>query len=141
MDERAGETRTGMFNPLGQTWLDALTLKPEEQVIAAWGGDRETQAQVARTKTVERGLILKHNEQVTTGRFDTVKDTNSGFLVLTSQRLVWFERHGVMSKQVRPTVMFDCLEFRESPREANSQPGLASPITPKSIYSISVACL
>ena len=99
----------GLFNPLGQTWLDALTLKPEEQVIAAWGGDRETQSQVARTKTVERGLILKHNEQVTTGKFDTVKDTNSGFLVLTSQRLVWFERHGVMSKQVRPTVTFDLL--------------------------------
>ena len=73
----------GLFNPLGQTWFSALTLKPEEQVIVAWDGDRETQTQVAKTKTVERGLILKHNEQVTTGKFDTVKDTNSGFLVLT----------------------------------------------------------
>jgi hypothetical protein len=99
----------GLFNPLGQTWLSALTLKPEEQVIIAWEGDRETHTQVARTKVVERGLIRKHDEQVTTGKFDTVKDTNSGFLVLTSQRLVWFERQGFMSKQVRPTVTFDLL--------------------------------
>ena len=51
-----------VFNPLGQTWLNALTLKPEEQVVTAWDGDHETQSRVARTKTVERGLILKHNE-------------------------------------------------------------------------------
>ena len=102
----------GLFNPLGQTWLNALTLKPEEQVIGAWDGDHESQSQVARTKTVERGLIRKHDEQVTTGKFDTVKDTNSGFLVLTSQRLVWFERHGLMSKQVRPAITFDLLEIQ-----------------------------
>jgi|SRR2546422_7040991 len=57
-------------------------------------------------------LTLKHNEQVTTGKFDTVKETNSGFLVLTSQRLVWFERHGFMSKQVRPTLTFDLLAIQ-----------------------------
>lgn len=102
----------GIFNPLGQTWLNALTLKPEEQVVTAWDGDREAQTQEARIKTVERGLIMKHKEQVTTGKFDTVKQTNSGYLVLTTQRLVWFERHGFMSKQVRPTLTFDLLEIQ-----------------------------
>jgi len=101
-----------LFNPLGQTWLSALTLKPEEQVITAWAGDHETQSQVARTKTVERGLIIKHQEQRATGKFDTIKENNSGYLVLTSQRLVWFERHGFMSKQVRPAVTFDLLEIQ-----------------------------
>jgi hypothetical protein len=102
----------GLFNPLGQTWLNALILKPDEQVIAAWDGDRETQEQIARTKTVERGTFRKHNEQVTTGKYDTVKDTNSGFLVLTSQRLIWFERHGTLSKQVRPTLTFNLQEIQ-----------------------------
>ncbi len=109
---KAGETRTDIFNPLGQTWLSALTLKPEEEVIKAWQGDREAQMQVMRTKTVERGLIRKHNEQVATGKSDTVKETNSGYLVLTSQRLVWFERHGFMSKQVRPALTFDLLDIQ-----------------------------
>jgi hypothetical protein len=102
----------GLFNPLGQTWLNALILKPEEKVIAAWDGNRETQEQIARTKTVQRGMIRKHNEQVATGKYDTAKETNSGFLVLTSQRLVWFERHGLMSKQVRPTVTFNLQEIQ-----------------------------
>ncbi len=100
-----------IFNPSGQTWLQAIALKPEEQVLTAWSGDRETREQVARTKTVEKGLVLKHKEQVATGRFDTVKDSNSGFLVLTSQRLIWLERHGLMSKQVRPAVYIDLLEL------------------------------
>ncbi len=65
-----------------------------------------------RTKTVERGLIRKHDEQVATGKSDTAKETNSGYLVLTSQRLVWFERHGFMSKQVRPTLTFDLLDIQ-----------------------------
>src|SRR5438309_2256522 len=102
----------GLFNPLGQTWLNALILKPEEQVIAAWDGNRETQEQIARTKTVQRGMIRKHSEQVATGKYDTAKETNSGFLVLTSQRLVWFERHGLMSKQVRPTLTFNLQEIQ-----------------------------
>src|SRR3989442_1633542 len=101
-----------IFNPLGQTWLSALTLKPEEEVVKAWQGDREAQTQVMRTKTVERGLIRKHDEQVATGKSDTAKETNSGYLVLTSQRLVWFERHGFMSKQVRPTLTFDLLDIQ-----------------------------
>ncbi len=38
------------FNPLGQTWLNALTLKPEETVITAWSGDHETQSQVGENE-------------------------------------------------------------------------------------------
>jgi len=57
-------------------------------------------------------LIIKHQEQKATGKFDTVKETNSGYLVLTSQRLVWFERHGFMSKQVRPAIPFDLLDIQ-----------------------------
>lgn len=102
----------GIFNPLGETWLNALTLRPEEQVITAWDGDREVQSQVARTKTVQRGVVFKHDEQVATGKTDTVKETNSGYLVLTSQRLVWFERHGFMSKQVKPTLTFNLQEIQ-----------------------------
>lgn len=127
-----------IFNPLGQTWLSALTLKPEEEVISAWDGNREQQTHVMRTKTVERGAIFKHNEQVATGKSDTVKEANSGYLVLTSQRLVWLERHGFMSKQVRPTLSFD-LTSRGLRREAHSRIGSASPTARKSKYSTSVA--
>src|SRR2546425_6737738 len=100
-----------IFNPSGQTWLQAIALKPGEQVLTAWSGNRETQEQVARTKTVQKGVVFKHKEQVATGRYDTVKDANSGFLVLTSNRLIWFERHGLMSKQVKPAVYIDLLEL------------------------------
>jgi len=100
-----------IFNPAGQTWLQAISLKPGEQILTAWSGDRETQEQVARTKTVQKGVVIKHKEQVATGKYDMVKDTNSGFLVLTSDRLIWFERQGFMSKQVRPAVYIDLLEI------------------------------
>jgi hypothetical protein len=100
-----------IFNPSGQTWLQAISLKPAEQILTAWSGNRETREQVARTKTVQRGVVFKHEEQVATGRSDTVKDTNSGFLVLTSDRLIWFERHGAISKQVTPAVYIDLLEI------------------------------
>ncbi len=106
-----GGTRTDIFNPAGQTWLQAISLKPGEQVLSAWSGNRETQEQVARTKTVHKGLVMKHKEQVATGKYDTAKDTNSGFLVLTSDRLIWFERQGIMSRQVRPAVYIDLLEI------------------------------
>jgi hypothetical protein len=99
-----------VFDPAGQTWLQAISLKPGEEVLTAWSGNRETQEQVARTKTVQRGLVRTHKEQIATGKYDTVKDTNSGFLVLTSERLIWFERQGFMSKQVRPSVYIDLLE-------------------------------
>src|SRR5207249_5089896 len=132
----------GLFNPLGQTWLNALILKPDKQVIGAWDGDRETQEQIARTKTVERGTFRKHNEQVATGKYDTVKDTNSGFLVLTSQRLIWFERHGTLSKQGRPTLAFNLQEIQGNrKRGESSRLGLASLTTRKNICSILVDTL
>src|SRR5438093_13446435 len=101
----------GLFNPLGQTWLNALILKPDKQVIGAWDGDRETEEQIARTKTVERGTFRKHNEQVATGKYDTVKDTNSGSLVLNSNRLSWIAGNGTLSNQGRIAITSNLQEI------------------------------
>lgn len=105
----------GAFNPLGATWLQSLELKPEERVITAWDGDHETTTveRVARTKVVQKGLISKHNEAVATGKYDNVTDkhTDSGALVLTSKRLIWFERRGTLSKAMSPTIYIDLLEL------------------------------
>jgi len=70
------------------SWQKAIILNPSEQVLHSWDGNCER-----HHKAVVKAFIgLKTVES---------KETNSGTLVLTNQRLLWFERRGFLSKTER----------------------------------------
>jgi DNA-directed RNA polymerase subunit RPC12/RpoP len=75
------------------SWQKAIILNPNEQVLHSWEGDCKR-----HYKTVEELGILKH-------RTVHSKESNDGTLVLTNQRLIWFEKRGILSKTQR--VSFD----------------------------------
>lgn len=80
------------------SWQKAIILNPNEQVLHSWDGNCEQHhKQVFR----EKGLIMTRT--VT----KEAKETNSGTLVLTNQRLLWFERRGFLSKTQRASFEID----------------------------------
>jgi len=73
------------------SWRQALILHPNEQVINSWNGNckRRHKNGVARHDAVEAGEVY------------------SGTLVLTSQRLIWFERGGSPYEAMRVSYEID----------------------------------
>lgn len=74
------------------SWQKAIILNPNEQVLHSWDGNCERQHKAV---VAQKGLITTHYATVQS------KEIHSGTLVLTNQRLLWFERRGLMSKTMR----------------------------------------
>jgi hypothetical protein len=68
----------------------AIILNPNEQVLHSWEGNCE-----------------RHHKTVMRGRVAQAKEIHSGTLVLTNQRLLWFERRGFLSKTERASFDID----------------------------------
>jgi hypothetical protein len=84
------------------TWQKAIVLNEGEQVLHSWDGNCERQHKAV----VQKGTIFKHAETI------KAKETHSGTLVLTNQRLLWFERRGFMSKAMRASFEIDLLKLQ-----------------------------
>jgi hypothetical protein len=74
------------------SWQKAIILNPNEQVVHSWDGNCERHR---KTMVAQPGLFATRYASV------EAKEVNYGTLVLTNQRLLWFERRGVFSKTVR----------------------------------------
>ena len=85
------------------SWQQAIILNPNEQVLRSWDGNCERHH---KTVVPRKGLI--------TTRYDTVeaKEVHSGTLVLTSQKLLWFERRGMFSRTMRASFEIDLLSLK-----------------------------
>jgi hypothetical protein len=80
------------------SWQKAIILNVNEQVLHSWDGNCERhEKQVFK----EKGLL--RDRYVT----KEAKETHSGTLVLTNQRLLWFERRGFLSKTQRASFEVD----------------------------------
>jgi hypothetical protein len=80
------------------SWQKTIILNPNEQVLHSWDGNCERRhSQVFK----EKGLI--RDKYVT----KEAKERHSGTLVLTNQRLLWFERRGFLSKTARASFEID----------------------------------
>jgi hypothetical protein len=76
------------------SWQKAIILNPNEQVLHSWDGNCERHHKAAVSRMRIYGFNVG-NKTV------DAKETNSGTLVLTNQRLLWFERRGFLSKTER----------------------------------------
>lgn len=85
------------------TWQKAIVLREGEQVLHSWDGNCERQH---KTVVPQKGLIR------TTYKTVQSKETHSGTLVLTNQRLLWFERRGLMSKTMRASFEINLLDLQ-----------------------------
>ena len=85
------------------SWQKAIILNPNEQVLHSWDGDCERHH---KTVVPEKGLI--RTKYVT----KEAKERTSGTLVLTNQRLLWFERRGMFSKTLRASFEIDLKELQ-----------------------------
>jgi hypothetical protein len=74
------------------SWQKTIILNPNEQVMHSWDGNCERHH---KTVVAQQGLFTTRYAAV------EAKEINSGTLVLTSQRLLWFERRGIFSKTMR----------------------------------------
>jgi hypothetical protein len=78
------------------SWQKAIILNPNEQVLHSWDGDC-----VRYHKAVENvALGLMH-------RTAQSKEIHNGTLVLTNQRMLWFEKRGIFSKTQRASFEID----------------------------------
>ena len=84
------------------SWQKAIVLREGEQVLHSWDGNCERQHKVV----VEKGRLIKRHET------KVAKETHSGTLVLTNQRLIWFERRGFLSKTMRASFEINLLELQ-----------------------------
>jgi hypothetical protein len=80
------------------SWQKAIILNPNEQVMNSWKGNCERHH---KKVIAQKGLIRTHYNTV------EAKETHSGTLVLTNQRLLWFERRGFLSKTMRASFEID----------------------------------
>jgi hypothetical protein len=76
------------------SWQKAIILNPNEQVLHSWDGNCER-----HHKAVVKAVIGHRTVEA--------KETHSGTLVLTNQRLLWFERRGFLSKTERASFEID----------------------------------
>jgi len=76
------------------SWQKAIILNSNEQVSHSWDGNCER-----HHKAVVKAFIGHKTVEA--------KETNSGTLVLTNQRLLWFERRGFLSKTARASFEID----------------------------------
>ena len=81
------------------SWQKAIILNPNEQVLHSWEGNCERHH---KTVVQQRVAIV-----FTTNKTVQSKEIHSGTLVLTNQRLLWFERRGFLSKTERASFEID----------------------------------
>lgn len=70
---------------MSQSWMSSLILEPGESIVRSWEGDFETETKVA----IKAGFRTRTRD---------IKDREGGVLVLTNQRLIWFEAKGIFGK-------------------------------------------
>jgi DNA-directed RNA polymerase subunit RPC12/RpoP len=73
------------------SWESSIILEKNEKIITSWRGNRETAVKVSSGQQYGYGV-------------QTAKERKSGFLVLTNQRLLFLEEHGVFGKSYHQTV-------------------------------------
>ena len=85
------------------SWQNAIIFNSNEHVLHSWKGDCERRFQ---TVVPQKGLIGT--------RFVSkdAKERTSGELVLTNQRLLWFERRGILSKTHRASFEIGLTELQ-----------------------------
>ena len=81
------------------SWQKAIILNPNEQVLHSWDGNCER-----HHKAIAKAFIGHKMVQT--------KEVNSGTLVLTSQRLLWFERRGFLSRTQRASFEIDLTNLK-----------------------------
>lgn len=81
------------------SWQQAIVLNPNEQVLQSWDGNCEHHQKTVVQQRV--AVVFKTNKVV------DAKHNDSGTLVLTNQRLIWFERTGMFSKAMRASMQID----------------------------------
>ena len=82
------------------SWQKAIILNPNEQVLHSWDGNCERHHKAVEERMRLAGIKIGHKT------VDS-KEIHSGTLVLTNQRLLWFERRGFMSKAERASFDID----------------------------------
>jgi len=80
------------------SWQKAIILNSNEQVSHSWEGKCERQHKAV---VAQQGLIRTNYKTVQS------KEVHRGTLVLTNQRLLWFERRGFLSKTQRASFEID----------------------------------
>jgi DNA-directed RNA polymerase subunit RPC12/RpoP len=73
------------------SWQSAMLLEKNEQTVTSWYGDHETSERIV----VKSGYGRRTQE---------VKNRKNGYLVLTSQKLVFLEEHGIFGKSYHPVM-------------------------------------
>lgn len=81
------------------SWQKAIILNPNEQVLHSWEGNCERHNKAVVQQRV--AIVFTTNKTVQS------KEIHSGTLVLTNQRLLWFERRGFLSKTERASFEID----------------------------------
>ena len=81
------------------SWQKAIILNPSEQVLHSWEGNCERHHKAVVQQRVT--IVFTTNKTIQS------KEINSGTLVLTNQRLLWFERRGFLSKTERASFEID----------------------------------
>jgi NADH pyrophosphatase NudC (nudix superfamily) len=74
------------------SWQDALILEENEEIIQSWNGNQEIEERVVERRSYGRKRIAKAKQRV------------NGFLVMTNQKLVFLEEHGVFGKSYHQTL-------------------------------------
>ena len=82
----------------GRLWQNSIFLEKGEQIVASWRGNREMTA-----KVVERGSLGRK-------RIEEAKERKNGFLVLTSQRLLFLKEHGTFGKSYHQVLAIPLLK-------------------------------
>lgn len=81
------------------SWQKAIILNTNEQVLHSWDGNCERHHKAVVQQRV--AIVFTTNKTVQS------KEIHSGTLVLTNQRLLWFERRGFLSKTERASFDID----------------------------------
>ena len=81
------------------SWQKGIILNPNEQVLHSWEGNCERHHKAVVQQRV--AVVF------TTSKTVESKEIHSGTLVLTNQRLLWFERRGFLSKTERASFEID----------------------------------
>ena len=78
-------------------WESSIILEKNEKIVTSWRGNRETAVQKTERQQYGRGIVY------------TAKEPKNGFLVLTNQRLLFIEKHGVFGKSYHQTLTIPLL--------------------------------
>ncbi len=86
------------------SWQKAIILNPNEQVLQSWDGNCEHHQKTIIQQRV--AVMFKTNKVI------DAKHNDSGTLVLTNQRLIWFERTGTFSRAMSASNQIDLLSIQ-----------------------------